>query len=216
MAVIVYTEKKIYLSTNSGVTWAAYKDIGFIEPWNVLVSSSDGVKLAAGTYLSSYIYTSIDYGFTWTAQNQRDYWYSIAGSADLGKLIACGEHGVYTSVDSGVTWTMYSSPVSSGIGMAASADGNHFVVVDKGAKIFTSSVISGVVDENAHTIAITIPTGKVKTALVFDFATSGASVKIGSTVQVSGVTTNNFTSPVTYTVTAADGTTQDYIVTVNN
>jgi hypothetical protein len=39
-------------------------------------------------------------------------------------------------------------------------------------------------------------------------------VKIGSAIQVSGVTPNNFTSPVTYTVTAADGSIQNYTVTV--
>ena len=37
---------------------------------------------------------------------------------------------------------------------------------------------------------------------------------MGSTVQISGTTANNFTSPVTYTVTAADSSTQNYTVTV--
>jgi len=37
---------------------------------------------------------------------------------------------------------------------------------------------------------------------------------VGSTVQISGTTANNFTSPVTYTVTAADSSTQNYTVTV--
>ncbi len=51
-------------------------------------------------------------------------------------------------------------------------------------------------------------------SLVATFATTGASVKVGSTVQVSGSTPNNFTNPVVYTVTAADGTTKNYTVTV--
>ena len=37
---------------------------------------------------------------------------------------------------------------------------------------------------------------------------------VGPTIQISGTTANNFTLPVTYTVTAADGTTQDYTVFV--
>ncbi len=37
---------------------------------------------------------------------------------------------------------------------------------------------------------------------------------MGTTAQVSGVTANNFTSPVTYIVTAADSSTQNYVVTV--
>ena len=68
--------------------------------------------------------------------------------------------------------------------------------------------------KSAHTINVSLPTGTAKTSLVFSFATTGATVKVGSTVQVSGVTTNDFTNPVTYTVTAEDATTQDYVVTV--
>jgi hypothetical protein len=40
------------------------------------------------------------------------------------------------------------------------------------------------------------------------------SVKVGSTNQVSGTTPNDFTAPVTYTVTAVNGSTQNYTVTV--
>jgi hypothetical protein len=43
-----------------------------------------------------------------------------------------------------------------------------------------------------------------------------STVKVGSTVQQSGVTPNNFTSPVTYTVVSENGaTTRDYSVVVN-
>jgi inhibitor of cysteine peptidase len=52
------------------------------------------------------------------------------------------------------------------------------------------------------------------TNLVATFTTTGASVKVGSTEQVSGETAHNFTSAVVYTVTAADASTQDYTVTV--
>ena len=63
-------------------------------------------------------------------------------------------------------------------------------------------------------IAVTVPYGTNVTALVASFATTGASVKVGSTVQISGVTANNFTNPITYTVIAANFSTQDYVVTV--
>lgn len=46
------------------------------------------------------------------------------------------------------------------------------------------------------------------------FTTTGISVTVGATPQVSGTTANDFTNPVVYTVTAADGSTQDYTVTV--
>ncbi|MBI3478944.1 MAG: DUF3494 domain-containing protein, partial [Nitrosomonadales bacterium] len=52
------------------------------------------------------------------------------------------------------------------------------------------------------------------TALVATFTTTGANVKVGTAVQTSVATANNFTSPVAYTVTAADATTAIYTVTV--
>jgi hypothetical protein len=77
-----------------------------------------------------------------------------------------------------------------------------------------SPVVTGTVTESTHTVAVTVPYGTALTALVATFTTTGASVKVGTTSQVSATTANNFTSPVTYTVTAADGSTQAYTVTV--
>ena len=74
--------------------------------------------------------------------------------------------------------------------------------------------VVGAVNEAAHTIALTVPSGTSLTALVATFTTTGASVAIAGTPQVSGLTANNFTNPVTYTVTAADASTQAYVVTV--
>lgn len=65
-------------------------------------------------------------------------------------------------------------------------------------------------------ITTIVPFGTNITNLIATFSTTGASVKVGNTVQVSGTTANDFTNPVMYTVTAADGTTQDYTVTVIN
>lgn len=63
-------------------------------------------------------------------------------------------------------------------------------------------------------IAVTVPFGTDVTALIATFSTSGESVSIGSTIQTSTLTPNDFTNPVTYTVHAADRSTKDYIVTV--
>jgi hypothetical protein len=74
---------------------------------------------------------------------------------------------------------------------------------------------TGVITDATHTIAITVPYNTTSvTQLVATFTTTGTSVKVGSTIQVSGTTANDFTSPVVYTVTAADATTQNYTVTV--
>src|SRR5665647_2350694 len=76
---------------------------------------------------------------------------------------------------------------------------------------------TGTIDETAKTITVTLPSGTNKTALVATFTTTGASVNVGTpaVTQVSATTANNFTSPVAYKVTAADGTIATYTVTVN-
>ena len=73
---------------------------------------------------------------------------------------------------------------------------------------------AGVVDEAARTIAVNLPFGTDVTTLIATFTTTGTDVKVGSTVQTSTTTINNFTAPVAYIVTAADGTTATYSVTV--
>ena len=79
---------------------------------------------------------------------------------------------------------------------------------------FASPAAPGVIDENAKAVAVTVPSGTDVTALVATFTTTGANVKVGSTVQVSGTTANDFSRPVIYTVTAADGSSASYTVTV--
>jgi len=61
---------------------------------------------------------------------------------------------------------------------------------------------------------VTVPFGTDVTNLVATFTSTGVNVKVGAAVQTSTATANNFSSPVTYTVTAADTSTVDYIVTV--
>jgi galactofuranose transport system substrate-binding protein len=80
---------------------------------------------------------------------------------------------------------------------------------------FASPAATGTIDENAKTISLNLPTGTKVTALVASFtASTGASVSVGGTAQVSGTTANDFSKSVTYTVTAADASTANYVVTV--
>ena len=210
--VAIVTGGQIYTSTDSGVTWTA-RDTN--RNWNGVASSSDGTKLVAVAGMGQ-IYTSTDSGETWTARESSRYWWRVASSPDGTKLVAIVNGGaLYTSTNSGVSWTMRESS-RYWWGVAMSSDVANLVAVVDTGNIYTSSAATGIIDEGAHTINVTLPTGTAKTALVFNFAKTGVSVKVGSTVQVSGVTANNFTSPVTYKVTAADGTTQNYVVTVNN
>ena len=68
--------------------------------------------------------------------------------------------------------------------------------------------------DTAGTIAVTVPFGTGVTGLVATYTTTGSSVAVGNTAQVSGATPNDFTTPVTYTVTATDKTTKAYVVKV--
>jgi probable HAF family extracellular repeat protein len=79
---------------------------------------------------------------------------------------------------------------------------------------FTSPAATGTVDENAKTISVTVPFNTNVAALVANFVTTGTLITVGSTVQVSGMTSNNFTNPVAYVVTAADSSTATYTATV--
>ena len=77
---------------------------------------------------------------------------------------------------------------------------------------FTSPAATGTI--SGTNIYVTVPIATDVIALVATFTHTGASIAIGSTAQVSGVTANDFTNTVTYTVTAADATTKDYAVIV--
>jgi len=72
----------------------------------------------------------------------------------------------------------------------------------------------GTIDEAAKTIVVKLPSGTDVTNLTAVFTTTGTVVKVGTEVQTSTSTINSFTNPVQYTVTAADGTTATYTVTV--
>ena len=68
---------------------------------------------------------------------------------------------------------------------------------------------------SGSTIGLTVPFGTNVSALIANFTSSPNSiVRVGSTVQVSGTTPNNFNSTLMYTVIAQDGSTKDYTVVV--
>lgn len=78
----------------------------------------------------------------------------------------------------------------------------------------SSVKVQGVITGNL--IAVTMPNGTNLSSLVATFVDTGISVQVGGVTQNSGHTFNNFTAPVVYTVTAADGTTNTYTVTVTD
>jgi len=106
------------------------------------------------------------------------------------------------------------------VAFVAGCGSDHNDAALSSAKAITAYSINGatgIIDEatTPKTIAVTLPFGSSKTGLIAVFTTTGTSVTIGAVVQTSGaMPANNFTYPVTYTVTAADGSSTTYRVTV--
>lgn len=80
---------------------------------------------------------------------------------------------------------------------------------------FTNPRATGTINESAKSIDAFVPPGTNVTGLSATFIMKGASVKVGSTTQVSGITPNDFTTPVQYRVFAPDGSSVAYTVHVN-
>ena len=75
--------------------------------------------------------------------------------------------------------------------------------------------VTGVIDEANAAIALVGPLDPEDVAsLKATFTTTGASLSVAGVTQTSGVTANSFAVPLTYRVTAEDGSTRDYTVYV--
>ena len=77
-----------------------------------------------------------------------------------------------------------------------------------------ASDIPVVIDHDNGTITVSLPSGTNLENLVATFTSSGAQVRIGDIIQVSGTTANDFSNPVIYTVVADDGSTRTYTLTI--
>lgn len=93
-----------------------------------------------------------------------------------------------------------------------STDNTPVLSSEKNIASFSILGINGTIGTNS--ITLTVPHGTSLMSLIADFATTGQRVTVGGVVQVSGTTPNDFSTAVTYTVTAEDLSTKTYIVTV--
>jgi cysteine-rich repeat protein len=129
---------------------------------------------------------------------------------------------------SGVSANNFSTPVAYVVAAADGSTQTYLVTVtvasasDKDLTSFAflsahnpglSGNCTGVI--TGTTIAVSVPPGTDRSVLVATFATTGRLVKVGTKKQTSGITANDFTAPVTYTVTAMDNSTKSYTVVVN-
>jgi hypothetical protein len=128
-----------------------------------------------------------------------------------------------TAQKSGTTPNNFTNPVAYSVTASDGSKATYTVTVtlaSNSAKAITAfsfvgfPAATGLINEAAKTIGVTLPFGTNLTNLIATFTTTGIDVKVGATVQTSGSTANNFTDPVQYIVTAADSSTATYTVTV--
>lgn len=143
----------------------------------------------------------------------------VAVFSTTGNVVMVGT----TVQTSGTTPNNFTNPVAYSV---TASDGSKAIytvtvtVASISAKAITAfsfvgfPAVAGVINEAAKTIGVTLPFGTDVTSLISKFTTTGVDVKVGATVQTSGTTSNNFTNPVQYIVTAADSSTATYTVTL--
>lgn len=113
--------------------WAPQTEV---QMWRSIASSADGRMLVAAAYQDapmpqqSGIFTSGDYGVTWTRRiTTTGSAYRVASSADGSRLAMVERFGkIYTSADSGVNWSAGTSEGGFN-SVASSADGSVLVAV---------------------------------------------------------------------------------------
>ena len=78
----------------------------------------------------------------------------------------------------------------------------------------STSQVDGVIDEVGKTITLQVNANALPNLIATFSMSDGARLEVDGTLQESGVTPNDFSKPVTYTVTTEDGTTENYTVSV--
>ena len=129
----IYTLEQTGAVFGSGV-WVERTEV---QMWRSVASSADGKKLVAAAHRDGAtspqgggVFTSNDYGVTWTPRTTPAVSaYRVASSSDGTRLAMAERFGkIYTSIDSGVTW---SAGMSEGgfNSVASSADGSVLLAV---------------------------------------------------------------------------------------
>ena len=104
-----------------------------------------------------------------------------------------------------------------GLALISCGGGGGSAPVLSPAKDITAFSVSGVDGTfTGSTIAVALPFETSLTTLPAEFATTGPLVRVGTITQTSGVSTNDYSKPVVYEVTAADGSTKQYTVLVTS
>lgn len=184
----------IYTSSNYGQTWTArtlpVPYPGSATYLQAVASSGDGSRLVTGSRSLAggsnvgIIFTSANYGVTWTASAPSGLDYiGFASSGDGSRVAAAiyGQAGVSTSLDYGVTWSLQSTGSRGVIPIATNIDGSLLFVGGFGGHLWTGSIPRArVVAVVASATSATVPaaTNTPAAALAFAETTNTSAVRI--------------------------------------
>ena len=127
------TDNQLLTSSDAGATWVTRKS-GY---WPAVCSSADGSHLLAAGY-GDKLYTSTDFGVSWSPTASPHGWLSVASSIDGTRLIASDYAGyIYISVDSGATWSTAETP-RRWSAVASSGDGSILAATVDDGQVFLS------------------------------------------------------------------------------
>ncbi len=161
----------IYLSSDGGSTFSAANGLPSAA-WGVVASSQTGQYLAAGAHPGN-LYTSSNYGATWTlaATPGVKPWWDVKMSADGSFMIATYDGGglPYVSTDFGSTWSALAGFNSGSYrDLGVSADGKVVAIcrndgnsTNNGAGIFVSRNGAVPTNSSSFTERIDRPTGVI-------------------------------------------------------
>jgi hypothetical protein len=188
----------LYISANSGTTWTrATFTLPNPEDSVLLQSvamSGDGSRLVTGSrpYNSNggIVFTSADYGTTWTSSVQTSYDYiGFASSGDGSHVAAAiyGQTGVSTSADYGTTWNFQITGNRGVIPVATNIDGSLLFVGGYGGSLWTGKI------PNARVVAILA--ASTSAAVTAGANTPSTSLTFTATQSTSAVRVTPITNP---------------------
>lgn len=167
------------LTTNFGSIWnfpfsdsTASGNIRTIKSWRGVAMSNSG-EFMTGVTWNDKIFTSNNFGTSWTARDSARLWAGIAVSGDGSRQTALVSNGpIYISTDFGVTWTPQPGSPSRNWSAIAMSDSGQYqtAVADSSALVVSNDFGATWVERNAprawRDIAVS-STGQHQTALVY-------------------------------------------------
>jgi len=184
----------IYTSSNSGQTWTL-RTLPVPNPAGVVrlqavTSSGDGSRLVTGTRITDegnnggIIFTSSDFGASWTAyaQSTRDY-INFVSNGDGSQIAASiyGGNGVSTSADYGATWSFQSVLGSRKVPIASNVDGSLLFIGGYGGHLWTGIVPGArlvAVSPSSTAAAIPATSDTPSTSLAFSASGNTGGVRV--------------------------------------